>query len=102
MKYFTPGALGLIAWAASASAGPVPIADYLATARKDALIQAREAGGDYRYGTYAGLPFIRDVEVKVRNEGFALSRQRYTLQLSPRGWGEDRASRRYNEAQIGQ
>jgi hypothetical protein len=74
----------------------------LATARKDALIEARQAGQEYLFTTRSGLPFIRDAEFKVRNEGFALSRQRYTLQLSPKGLGEGRASRLYMEAQFGQ
>jgi len=87
---------------APTAAAPVSVSEYLATARKDALVEARQAGGDYRYGRFTGLPFIKEMEVKVRNEGLDLPRNRYTLELKPRGFGEGRASRLYNRAQIDQ
>lgn len=83
-------------------AEPLPIAAYLATARTDALIEARRTGSEYGFGSYSGLPLIRDAEFKVRNEALDLPRNRYTLQLRPRGFGEGRAATRYNAAQIGQ
>lgn len=76
------------------------LGDVLATARKDALVRARQSGDEFKYSTYGGVPYLRDVEFKVRNEGFSLPRQRYTLQLRPRGFGENRAARLYTSAQL--
>lgn len=78
----------------------VTVKQYLLTAKSDAVLQSRQAGGEFAYGDYAGLPMIRDMEIRVRNEAFDFARQRYTLRVEPRGIGESRSSRLYNETQL--
>jgi hypothetical protein len=78
----------------------VSLGAYLLTARQDALLRARTSDRELDVGTYPGLPLIRDVEFKVRNEAFDPLLMRYTLRLEPRGLGEGRASRAYNETQL--
>lgn len=80
----------------------VSVGEFLSTALNDARLQARHAGKGYHFSSYGGLPWIRDVEFKVRNEAFSLERQRYTLELTPRGIGEGLASKNYTSAQISQ
>lgn len=84
------------------TAQPTSISGYLLTAKEDGVLKSRRADPEFRYGRYSGLPFVRDLEVEVRNDGFDWSGQRYTLKLEPRGFGEGRASRIYNKAQIEQ
>lgn len=84
----------------TARAQGVPVKQYLLTAKSDAVLQSRKAGGEFSYGKYAGLPLIRDMEIRVRNEAFDFARHRYTLRVEPRGFGEGRASRLYNENQL--
>lgn len=76
------------------------LGEVLATARKDALVQARQGGDEFKYSSYGGVPYLRDLEFKVRNEGFSFPRQRYTLEVRPRGFGENRAARLYTSAQL--
>lgn len=81
-------------------AQPIPIADYLKTANEDAVLNSRKADGDLGYSTYGGLPWLKDMEFRVRNDALNLDNMRYTLKLEPRGFGEGRAAGRYSEAEV--
>lgn len=81
---------------ATVPASASPISGFLLTAKDDDVILAREADGETGYGTYTGLPFIRDMEFRVRNDAFDFAGQRYGLRVEPRGFGETGASRRFN------
>jgi hypothetical protein len=87
----------------AASQGPkTPIADYLRTAKADGVLKARQPDREFETGRYSGIPFIRDLELSVRNDGFDWAGQRYTLKVEPRGFGEGRASARFDDAQVRQ
>lgn len=78
----------------------VPLAGYLAGSRKDASLEARRGGVGPATGTYTGVPFLRDMEVRVRNDGLDPDYMRYSLRLEPRGFGEGRAVGRYNDTEL--
>jgi hypothetical protein len=80
----------------------VSIGDYLATSLQDARLQSRQAGDEYRFGSSGGIPWIRDIEFKIRNEAFDVARQRYTLDFLTKGFGEEAATKQYADAQIRQ
>jgi len=89
-----------VALAAVGYAQESSLEQYILTAKSDVVLQSRKTDGEFRYGEYAGLPWIRDVEFRVRNEALDWSRQRFTLRLKPRGLGESRASKFYNDVQL--
>jgi hypothetical protein len=82
------------------AAEPVPLGAYLLSAKEDEVLKARSAEGELAYSTYSGLPWIRDLEFRLRNDGFDPEDMRYTLRIKPRGFGEGKASRLYNEAEV--
>ena len=73
---------------------------YLLSAREDAVLMARNSGPSPATGSYTGLPFLRDMEFRLRNDALDPANLRYTLRVEPRGFGEGRASRLYNEAEV--
>ncbi len=73
----------------------VSLGKYLASAKNDARLRSRRIGGEFEYGTWTGLPWVRDLEVRVRNQAFDWVGQRYSLRIEPRGWGESRALGEY-------
>lgn len=83
-----------------AFAGPLPVGKYIATAREDAVLAARKGGAGPAAGTYPGLPFLRDMEFRLRNDALDPGNMRYTLRVEPRSFGEYGAVRRYTEAEL--
>jgi hypothetical protein len=81
--------------AAPRASDPYPVAKFLRAAVVDSA--ATSPGGP----GWAGIPYLRVAEIRVRNESFDLGRQRYTLQLSPKGLGEEGAARRLEAALTG-
>src|SRR5690606_12306650 len=75
-----------------AAAGVLPVAAFLEGVETDSGLSAHRR--DLRAGGFAGTPYVRDLEFRIRNEAFDLGRQRYSVQLSPKGFGEEGASRR--------
>ncbi len=75
----------------AASARDIPVTDFLGGVVRDETLAAhqRQLGAD----GFAGVPYIRDIEFQIRNEAFDLRRQRYTVQISPKAFGEEGASR---------
>lgn len=47
-----------------------------------------------------GLPLVDDIEFRIRNQGFVLDAQRYTLRIKPQGFGETHAGKEYFSDQI--
>ena len=78
------------------------IGRYLLTAKEDGALKARRADGEFAFDSWPGLPLLRDVEVRIRNDALDPTNMRYSLRLEPRGFGEGRASRVYNETQVKQ
>lgn len=77
-----------------------PIGKYLLTAKEDAALMARRSDGELAFSSYPGLPLLRDAEFRIRNDALDPTNMRYSLRLEPRGFGEGRASRLYNETQL--
>ena len=84
----------------STPAAPVRLDRYLLTAQSDAVLLSRRADGDLAFGSYPGLPLIRDLEFRVRNDALDPANMRYTLRVEPRGFGEGPAARRYGEVEV--
>ncbi len=86
----------LAAWACAATAARAPGAHSIA-----AFLGAPDSSSSSGLSSgpgWAGIPYLRDAEIRVRNEGFDVGRQRYSLQLSPKGFGEEGATRRLRSA----
>lgn len=92
--------LTTLLFAAPLRAQKVPMAAYLQTATADAVLKSRGADGDLTYSAYSGLPWLKDLEFRVRNDALNLDYMRYTLKLEPRGFGEGRAASRYSAAEV--
>jgi hypothetical protein len=92
-------ALALAAAPLAYSQGP-SLGAYILSAREDGALRARTSDRDLAFGTYPGLPLLRDVEVRVRNDALDPANMRYSLRLEPRGFGEGRASRAYNRVEV--
>lgn len=92
-------ALAICAGLASA-ADPVAPGKYVITAREDAVLQARKGGPGPASGSYTGLPLLRDMDFRIRNDALDPDNMRYTLRLEPRGLGEGRAARLYNATEV--
>ena len=73
---------------------------FLASSLDDSLILARQGHVELLKKTPSSIPLIGDAEFRVKNRAFDFSAQRYTLKLSPRGFGETKALRDYKRAQI--
>jgi hypothetical protein len=73
---------------------------YLASARAEASLQARKGDRALEFAEWPGLPFVRDLEFRLRNDALNPSYLRYTLRLDPLGYGEWPAARRANRAEV--
>lgn len=85
---------------AQPSVPALPLGEYLRSAREDAVLMARKGGGELAFSSWSGLPLVRDLEFRVRNDAFNPDNMRYTVRVEPRGFGEDGAARRFNEAEV--
>jgi hypothetical protein len=81
---------------AAAEPAPFPVARFLGAAAQGDSVASSTGGGGW-----SGVPYLRDAEFRVRNEAFDVTRQRYSVQLSPKGFGEEGASRRLETALNG-
>lgn len=81
---------------AAAEGGLLPVPAFVSGADAGEAVRVQRAVPSLRGGN--GLPFVREAEVQVRNQGFDFGRQRYTLQLSPKGVGEGAAVRGLSDA----
>jgi len=78
--------------ATAAHADALSVASFLQGVDRDETLAAQRRS--LIGGGSAGIPYVRDLEFAIRNEAFDLGRERYTVQLSPKGFGEEGASRR--------
>jgi hypothetical protein len=86
--------------AQTARAEGIPIARYLLTAKEDGSLKARHADKELAFKSYPGLPLLRDMEFRVRNDALDPANMRYSLRVEPRAFGEGSASRRHNEVGV--
>jgi hypothetical protein len=66
----------------------------LSTAQTDFTVTTQRGKTNILKNASSGLPFIRDMEIRLRNDGFWEEYMRYSFRVSPKGWGEEGASRR--------
>jgi hypothetical protein len=77
-------------------AGDVPIKRFLLSTKDDYKVKTQEQRSAFLLkGAYPGIPFIDDIELRVRNEAFDSGQMRYTVRVDPRGVGETFAANRY-------
>lgn len=74
-------------------AGTVPISKFLLSAWNDSSLMAQQEKVDFLEDSYVNMPVIDDIEFRIRNKAYRFDRQRYTLRVEPRGFGETKASR---------
>jgi hypothetical protein len=90
---FTPGTL---------PANDVPVKKILLSSLDDYEVKAQEQRAEFlKKGSYPGIPFIDDIELRLRDESYDINLLRYTVRIQPRGFGETSAAGRYNRSITG-
>ncbi len=77
----------------------VAIKKVLATAQTEHSVSMQKDQAGMMKSAYSGLPLIRDLEFRVRNDEFIDEYVRYNLRITPKGFGEDRALRKLFKAE---
>ncbi len=77
----------------------VAVKKVLATAQTAYAVSMQKDQAKLMNDAQSGLPFIRDLEFRVRNDAFVDEYMRYNLRLTPKGFGEDRALRNLFKAE---
>ncbi|HAJ79721.1 MAG TPA: hypothetical protein DCO75_08105 [Fibrobacteres bacterium] len=75
-----------------------PVKKILFTSFSDQTVNTQEEKIKCLDGSFLGVPFIDDVELKLRNSQFDINYMRYTLQVKPKGFGETGALYHYNRS----
>jgi hypothetical protein len=78
----------------------IPIKKFLSTAEADISVKAQLARADVMKNATSRIPFIRDVQFKVRNRAYDEQQFRYSVQVTPEGFGEGRALKELFKAQT--
>ncbi len=69
------------------------IGEFLLTYENDSIYQTQKKKTEFLHNSRKDVPFIDDIELRIRNQGFAFDRQRYTLRVEPNGFGVTKAER---------
>lgn len=77
-----------------------PISTFILTALEDGDLKDQKKNIAYLEGSSANMPIIDDIEARVRNQAFEFDKQRYTLRVEPRGFGETRASTKFYKTTV--
>lgn len=77
------------------------IKNFLLTAQKDYAVVAQQGNASVLKSSSFSLPLLNDIQFDIRNRAYQFDKQRYTLQVEPRGFGETRASKNYYTSQVG-
>lgn len=93
MKIAVTLVLCLSVFAVSAQPGKIAIGKFLLTAEEDCAIKAQNEKVEFLKGSSSNMPLIDDIEIRIRNDAYKFDRQRYTLRVEPRGFGETGALR---------
>jgi hypothetical protein len=97
MKGAVSNLIGIVLLSVSAYAGDVTIREMLlASLNDDAIKELDRTTKVNTKGSYGGIPFIDDIELRMRNEAFDIYRMRYTLRIRPRGIGETKAGSQFD------
>jgi hypothetical protein len=70
----------------------------LASFTDDAIKELERTTKVNTKGSYGGIPFIDDIELRMCDEAFDINRMRYTLRINPRGIGETKAGSRFDKS----
>ena len=79
---------------------PVSVGEFLVADQKSAATKAQKDRIDFLQKSSANMPVIDDIEFRIRNNAYEFDRQRYSLRLEPRGFGETKASRNLYETNL--
>lgn len=69
------------------------IGKFFLAVNNDRSIEAQQERIQFLQNSSKNMPVIDDIEIRIRNEAFEFNRQRYTLRVDPRGFGETKASK---------
>jgi len=96
MKFmlFTVVAVVLLAVPFSGYAQVVSVKKIIASAQTDYAVGAQQKKCDILKNASSGVPFVRSLEVRGKNDAFWEENIRYSFRVSPKGWGEEGAQRR--------
>jgi hypothetical protein len=73
-----------------------PLSTLLISSVNDNDVKKQEQrAGFLQKGAYAGIPFVDDLELRIRNSAFDIDQMRYTVRFQPRGLGETFYANRY-------
>jgi hypothetical protein len=86
--------------ALSGRAQTASIARFLSTAKKDYTVTAQHSKTEALKSFPYRLPFIDDVEFRVRNTAFESPKMRYSVRVQPKGFGETRAADALFKSQV--
>lgn len=101
MRVFTTLLIGLFFFCYSyAQDTVITITDILKIALKNSAIKEQNDKIKYLQQSIANTPYIDDVSLRIRNNAYDLKRQRYSLRIEPRGFGETKASKKYYEVNL--
>ncbi len=64
------------------------INDFLSTAKKDFTLENHRELEEYLKIAPSSTPYLDKVEFRTQTEDFELKKQKYSLRLYPKGWGE--------------
>jgi hypothetical protein len=81
------------------AAQTIPVKKLFATASTTQAVSMQREQAAAMKAPWAGLPFVRDFEVRVRNDAFWQEYMRCNFRISPKGFGEDGALRKLFESE---
>lgn len=73
---------------------------FLRTTADDSALVAQSKHAVVLQKSLQFMPVIGDAEFRIRNRAWDIPGQRYSLKVTPRGIGESRSIKKYNNAQI--
>lgn len=83
-----------------AKKGPVSISTFLVADEKSSATESQKDKVKFLKKSSSNMPIIDDFELRIRNRAYEFDRQRYSLRLEPRGFGETRASRNFYKTNL--
>jgi hypothetical protein len=90
----------VLVFSIAGSAQVATINKFLGTAEKDISVLSQKSQTTVMEKARSKLPFIRDIEFRVRNRAFNEEQFQYSVRLTPEGFGEGRARSKLFKAQT--
>jgi hypothetical protein len=89
-----------LAFSLNGSAQTFSITKFLSTVKNDYTVTAQKEKTDALKSLPYRLPFIDDIEFRVRNTAFECPKMRYSVRVQPKGFGETRAADALFKSQV--